>query len=113
MHELAVTQSIFDIAVKTAESAKAKKITKINVVVGELSGIETDCVLFYFDALKKGNIAEEAVIDFRYEPAELKCRDCQATFKTKHIPWLCPDCRSASIEITSGRDCYVDNIEVE
>jgi len=113
VHELAITQSIFDIALETAKSAQAKKITSININVGELSGVETDCISFYFDALKKDSIAEEAVLNFSLEPAELRCRDCQATFKTKDIPWLCPGCRSASIEITGGRDCYVDNIEVE
>ena len=113
MHELSLAQNIFNIALDTAESAKAKKVTKINVVVGELSGIESDCILFYFDFLKKDNIAEEAVIDFVSEPAQLKCRDCKAEFKTQEIPWLCPDCHSSRIEITGGRDCYVDSIEVE
>jgi hydrogenase nickel incorporation protein HypA/HybF len=113
VHELAITQNIFDIALETAKSAQAKKVTRINVVIGELSGIERDCILFYFDFLKKDNIAEEAVIDFKFESAQLKCRDCQAEFKTQEIPWLCPDCHSSSIEIISGRDCFVDSIEVD
>ena len=113
MHELAVTQNILDIVLSEAKAAQANKVTKISLVIGELSGVVSDCVLFYFDFLKKGNAAEEATIDFRLVPAELRCRDCLTNFNPKDSAWICPNCQNTSLEVISGRECYVESIEVE
>ena len=111
MHELAITQNMLDVVLE--EAKQASRITRISLVVGELSGVEADCVQFYFDFLKKDNAAEEASLDFKLVPAQLRCRDCQVTFNPGTSLWVCPDCRSSNVEIIDGRDCYVESIEVE
>lgn len=113
MHELAITQNILDIVLNEAKTAQANKITKINLVIGELSGTVSDCVQFYFDFLKKGNAAEEATIDFKLMPTELRCRDCLTSFNPKDSAWVCPNCQGTRLEVISGRECYVESIEVE
>ena len=113
MHELPITQSILDIALNEADAAGSTKITTIYLVVGELSGVSGECVQFYFDILKKGNIAEEATLDFRHVPAKFKCRDCLTEFTLKDSYWLCPDCESFNVEILSGKECYIESLEVE
>jgi len=113
VHELAITQNILDIVLNEAKSAQANKVTKINLVIGELSGVVSDCVQFYFDFLRKGNAAEEATLDFKLVPVELRCRDCLAAFNPKDSAWICPNCQSTSLEVLSGRECYVESIEVK
>jgi hydrogenase nickel incorporation protein HypA/HybF len=113
MHELSITQSIMDIVLSQAKAADAKKVTRINLVIGEMSGVVSDCVQFYFDFLKKGNAAEEAVLDFRLVPVELKCRDCQTVFNPDGSAWICPNCQGTGLEVTKGQESYVDSIEVE
>jgi hydrogenase nickel incorporation protein HypA/HybF len=114
VHELAVTQNILDIVLNEAKTAQADKVTKISLVLGELSGVVSDCVLFYFDFLRKGNAAEEATLDFRLVPVELRCRDCLTNFKPKEgSSWTCPNCQGTNFDLISGRECYVESIEVE
>ncbi len=113
VHELAITQNILDVVLSEAKAAQADKITRINLVIGELSGVVSESVQFYFDFLKKGNPAEEANIDFRLVPAELRCRDCHTNFNPRDSAWVCPNCQSTSLEVLSGRDCYIESIEVE
>jgi len=113
MHELAITQNILDIALKEASAARASKITKINVVIGELSGVVSDSAQFYFDFLKKDNAAKEATLNFKEVPAVLKCRDCATEFSPQDSSWVCPNCQSPSMEVVAGRDCFVESIEVE
>jgi len=113
MHELSVTQSMMDIVLDQAKAADAKKVTKINVVIGELSGVVSDCVQFYFDFLKKGNAAEEATLDFKLVPVELKCRDCQTIFSPDGSTWVCPKCKGIGIDVVHGQESYVESIEVE
>ncbi len=112
MHELSITQNILDIVLNEAKKAQADKVTRINLVIGELSGIVSDSVLFYFDFLKKGNAAEEATIDFRLVPVELRCRDCLANFNPKDSAWVCPNCQGTNFDLITGRECYVESIEV-
>jgi hydrogenase nickel incorporation protein HypA/HybF len=113
VHELAVTQNLLATVLQEAKSANAEKITVIYLVVGELSGVVGDCVQFYFDVLKMGTLAETAVINFKLVPSILKCRDCQSEFKPENEQWVCPECGKQSVEITGGRDCFIESMEVE
>jgi len=113
MHELSVTQSMLEIVLDQAKAAEAKKVTKINLVIGEMSGVVSDCVQFYFDFLKKGNAAEDATLDFKLVPVELKCRDCQTVFHPNGSAWECPNCQGTGLEVIKGQESYVESIEVE
>lgn len=113
VHELAITQNILDIVLNEAKSAQANKVTRINLVIGDLSGVVSDCVQFYFDFLRKGNAAEEATLDFKLVLAELRCRDCLTAFNPKDSAWVCPSCKGTNLDVISGRECYVASIEVE
>ncbi len=113
MHELGITESIVNIALDKAKEAQASKITKINLVIGELSGFVPDCIQFYFDFLSKDSIAEEATLQFESAPAQYRCRNCSATFRPDNSEWVCPKCHSQSLEIAGGRELYIESIEVE
>ncbi len=113
MHELSITQNILSIALEQAKAAQASKITKINLTIGELSGIVDECVQFYFDLLSKDTIAAEANLYFQRPPTKLRCRNCATTFSPDDLDWACPNCREQKIEIVSGRECYVSSIEVD
>ena len=113
MHELSITQSILSIALEQAKVAQANKIIKINLTIGELTGIVDDCVQFYFELLSKDTIAAEASLSFHRPPTKLRCRNCATTFSPDNLDWACPNCRERSIEIISGRELYVSSLEVD
>ncbi len=113
MHELSVTEGILSIALEKASAAQASKVSRINLVIGELSGVVDECVRFYFDFLRKGTIATEATLSFRRSPTQLRCRNCTTVFSPGNDEWACPDCQKQKIDIISGRELYVESIEVE
>ena len=113
MHELSITQSILSIALEKADKAKAGKITRINITLGELSGIVGECVQFYFDFLSKDTIASEASLSIERMPTQLRCRNCATVFSPDNTDWVCPGCREQTIDVISGREAYVNSIEVE
>jgi len=113
MHELSITQSILSIALEKAEAARASKVTRINLTIGELSGIVDECVQFYFELLSKDTMAAEASLCFDQPPTRLRCRNCDTTFAPDNLDWTCPDCHEQKVEIISGRECYVESIEVQ
>jgi hydrogenase nickel incorporation protein HypA/HybF len=113
MHEYSITESILALALEKAGEAKASKITRINLVIGELSGVVGECVQFYFDFLSKDTIASGAGLSFESTPTKLRCRHCETVFSPNNHDWCCPDCHEAGVEIISGRECYMESIEVE
>ena len=113
MHELAITQSMFDLVLEQAEKAGAKKVGKINLVIGEMTGVVGDCVQFYFDFLNKGTITERAALSFKIVPTTARCRSCDKLFELKEFDRTCSYCQGNNMEIIAGQELFVESIEVE
>ncbi len=60
MHEQSIVESLLALAIENAEKAKASKILRIYLVVGELSGVVEESVDFYFSIPGKDTIASES-----------------------------------------------------
>lgn len=113
MHEMAVTQSILDIAIKHAQQAGASRITHVNLVIGEMSGVVDESVQFYFDFLSQDTLAHGARLVFDRRPAIYRCRECEMSFKPQGADWTCPDCGALAFDVISGREFQVESIEVQ
>ncbi len=113
MHEQSIIESMVSIALENAEKANATRIVNIHVVVGELSGVVDDAMNFYFGFLSKGTIAAGACLSFEHVPARLRCRNCGTTFAARENDFRCPNCEKPEADIVSGRELYVDRLEVE
>ena len=113
MHEYTITESMLSLALEKAKEAKASRIRRINLVLGELSGVVSDCVQFYFEVIGKDTIASGAELAFEIRPTRLRCRSCETTFHPEDSQWSCPSCREAAVDIIAGRECYLESIEVE
>ncbi len=113
MHELAITQSMFDLVLEQAKKAGAKKVGKINLVIGEMTGVVGDCVQFYFDFISQGTLAEGAALSFVMVPPKARCQGCDKLFELKEFDWTCPHCGSNHWQIVAGKELFVESIEVE
>jgi hydrogenase nickel incorporation protein HypA/HybF len=113
MHELGITQNILDLAVKKAEEAGASEILKVDLVIGEMTGIVEDCVRFYFDFLSKGTAAEKASLSINMIPVKVQCKNCGHAFSPDETSWTCPRCQGTGTEIMAGKELFVESIEVE
>ena len=113
MHELGVTQSMLDIALGKAKEAQASRITRINLVIGELASIVDDCLQFYFDFLSEDTIASGAALSFERIPMQVHCRNCGLSFSPDKSSWSCPQCSEWNVEVVAGQEFYIDSIEVE
>ena len=115
MHELGIAQDLFKIIEEKARENSLKSVTKIRVKVGVASGIDKDFLRHSFiDHIFPKSIAAGAELEFMEEPLTARCKDCQKTIVTQESPTSgCPACGSVNIEITKGKDVYIENIEGE
>jgi hydrogenase nickel incorporation protein HypA/HybF len=114
MHELPITQSILEIALRHADTANAVKITDLYIVIGQLSSVLDDSVQFHWEILSQGTIAEGSRLHFERIPAKLDCTDCGNNYALEDgalIP--CPRCDSFQFKVIEGEEFRLDSIEIE
>lgn len=113
MHELSITESILKIAVSEAEKHNAQRVLRIKIKVGELSGVVPNLIQEYFNIVSRETIASSAELVIEKVPISIKCLDCNEEFRLDKFRLRCPKCSGINIKILSGREFYVDSLEVE
>ncbi|MFW6082411.1 MAG: hydrogenase maturation nickel metallochaperone HypA [Chloroflexota bacterium] len=113
MHELSITESLLDIAIRHAREADAERIVRLNIVIGEFSSVVDDSVEFYWDIVSEGTIAEGAELHFERIRGTLRCQRCGHTFPLGGDSFTCPVCDGTEVGIAEGDDFRLESIEVE
>ena len=68
-----------DLVLEHAKEAGAKKVLRINVVAGELSGYADEHMQFYYGQISKDTIAENTKLSLKLIPTQGRCRDSIAS----------------------------------
>jgi len=113
MHELAVTESILNIALDHAQRSGAVRVTDLYLVIGQLSSIVDDSVQFYWDIVSNETICAGAQLHFERIPAQMKCLDCDHGYAISHGLEACPQCGSFRVRVHAGEEFRLESIEVE
>jgi hydrogenase nickel incorporation protein HypA/HybF len=113
MHELGISQGVLDVVLKEAEKAEAKKVSRIDLVVGEASGVVDEAVRLCFELVSADTIAQGAELTFRHVPLKMRCRACGHSFSPGGLYESCPACSTWGAEVTEGSEFYIDSIEVD
>ncbi len=113
MHELAIAQSIIEIAEKEAKKHNSSTIKKIKVQIGEFSGVVKEALEFSFEIAKNGTSAENAQLEIETVKFKAICKTCNFTLETiEDFNLFCPNCEDV-LEIVSGREMKIEYIEIE
>jgi hydrogenase nickel incorporation protein HypA/HybF len=112
MHELPVTQSLLDIALQHAQAAGAERIVSLDLVIGQYASLVDDSIQFYWDMIAEGTLAEGAQLVFHRLPATFECQACHAQYVPLEDDFACPTCGSEQVTLVSGREFYLESIDV-
>lgn len=112
MHEQSIVASLLSMALEDAKKNNAKRVIKIKLVVGELTGVEKDAVNFYFGFMAKGTLAEGTSLEFNYTKPQLRCRGCDIIFPRDRLEFNCPNCNKKAVELVGGRELYIESMEI-
>jgi len=110
MHELAVTESLLEIALRHADG---RRVTDLYVVIGQLSSFVDDSVQFYWDIIAEGTNAQGATLHFQRVSAEMECLDCGQRYHLSAEHMACPLCDSTQVRLVCGDQFYLEAIDVD
>ena len=113
MHELVVTESLLELALKHAGNEHATKVTELFITIGALTSIVDDSVQFYWEIISRQTICENAKLHFERIPATFLCEKCgeKYTIGSELLP--CPKCKSTAVKIVSGEEFFLNSISIE
>jgi hydrogenase nickel incorporation protein HypA/HybF len=117
MHELPLTKSILEMAVKYAQRTDSRKVVTIVLRLGALRDIKKEWIQHYFNYISKGTIAEDAEILVIPDPIVCHCNDCGKDFEINRDGYacesiLCPNCSTRNYTLVSGTKFQIEGIEV-
>ena len=136
MHELGITQNILDTVLEHAARAGATRVTRVNLVLGDLADVTEESIRFYWEVIARGTPAEGANLAFQRVPVRLRCAHCGTVFTPAEecahateelveagahhgdllsLPdrWRCPRCGRSSLDVLAGREFHLESIEVD
>ncbi len=114
MHEVSIAQGMLDIALNYCEKNGHERIKSITVKIGKAAGVVPDSLQFAFEALKSETIAGEAVLIIDEVPVSGSCAGCGRRFSVDEAYLIqCPFCGSMSINVETGRELNIVEMDVE
>lgn len=113
MHELSVVQDLIKLCETNAMNQGCIKVTRIEVKVGKLSGVEPHYLQNTFDCFKEGSICSEAQLVLNIEDISVKCPDCGFSGVIEAGEFSCPRCEKKNLEVIGGEDLILMRLEME
>lgn len=113
MHELTLCKKLIEIILRRAEEIVCCKITKIILEIGVFANVETSSLLFCFDVVTRGTIAEKANLEIIQIQGQARCENCGKTQPVSEFGKNCIQCGSYRLAISSGDELQIKSMEVE
>lgn len=108
-----MVRSIYDVIMEKINEYDVNRVVQVKLVIGELTGVEDTTMKSCFEVYVQATPVEGAKLVIQRVPAKVRCRVCGNEYQTK-IPFSdCAVCGNKSITIISGKELYIDSLEVE
>lgn len=113
MHEMALVSSIFNVLNDKIQEHNINRVVQVKLMVGEMTGVEDMTMKACFELFAEATPVEGARLVIVRLPVKAQCRVCGNEFVTRGRIFQCPDCSNTGVRIISGKELYIDSIEVE
>jgi hydrogenase nickel incorporation protein HypA/HybF len=111
MHELSIMTHLLEAVEREAERIGARRVVGIDLVIGERTSVIDDSLLFCFDLLTPGTVAEGAQVRIRRPPMRFHCEQ-DGDYARQGQDFRCPRCHQVGRLTDQGGELLVESIEV-
>lgn len=112
MHELSLTEDLYQIIREKAEVDGFTHVKKVMLEVGELSHVQEDAMLFCFASVMKGTCAENAQLEIIPVAGQGECSQCGALGALHHYYDPCESCGAFGLLVKAGDRVRIKALEV-
>lgn len=109
MHELGITRNIVAIV---GDAANGRRVRRVTLDIGKLSGVMADAIAFCFDAVAPGTALEGATLEIRQIEGRARCNACGSEFATEALFTPCA-CGSRRLTRLQGEELKIKSMELE
>jgi hydrogenase nickel incorporation protein HypA/HybF len=110
MHELALADAIVAIA---ETHAHGRRVARVELRVGRLRQVVADALVFSFELVALGTVAEGAELALEEVPVVVACRVCDGETEADGFPLACARCGALEVEVRDGEQFQVVALELE
>jgi hydrogenase nickel incorporation protein HypA/HybF len=110
MHEMGIAEGILAVVLDAAED---QKVRRIRIQVGKLQMIVRESLEFSFQLVADGTQAAEAALEIEEVSARFRCNTCGHESQLDHPPFVCVGCGAPNLEVVSGDQILLDEVERE
>jgi hydrogenase nickel incorporation protein HypA/HybF len=113
VHELAIAESLMEIVLEEGRRHNLQKVTVIRLQIGALAAVVPEALTFSFEMVSQNTIASGAVLEIESLPVVARCSSCEVNLEVENQVFLCARCGEPTLELVSGRELSLVNLEGE
>ena len=113
VHEFSIAQTIVQAVLAELKKVQPARLVRARIVAGNLHQLVSANLTFAYKVLTQETPAAGSRLSIRYVPITAECRQCHWRGEIRGALFACGQCQAGDIEITGGRELYLDSIEVE
>ncbi len=113
MHEISIARSLLELLNDQRRVCGSGRILRATVMLGPLSGVDGTALQSTFSLIVAGTPVEGCALEIKTAALSGKCSSCSNEFEIRHYQFVCPACQSNAIELASGNEILLSEIEVE
>jgi len=111
MHEYSLVQAMMRRVEEEARAHRASSVHRVQVRIGQLSGVEPDLFASAYEVLRAGTLCAGAELVIAREEVEWRCGVCGTTVPVGN-ELVCPDCGWPP-RLIRGDDLTLEKIDLE
>lgn len=113
MHEYSIVTALIEQCEQLAANNNATAITRVEIKLGILSGVEPSLLATAFDTFKLEGICRDADLVMQLQDLVIACNNCGKQTEHKQRNVLCGHCMSSNTQVLDGEDMMLMQLELE
>ncbi|MEM7677387.1 MAG: hydrogenase maturation nickel metallochaperone HypA, partial [Myxococcota bacterium] len=95
-----------------AERAGSRRVQRVRLQIGKLSGIEVSAVRFCYDVCAAGTVLEGSTLEIEELNGLARCSECNRELIIEHFTARCPCDHRARLKVFQGEELLIKEMEI-